>query len=279
VGGLAVNRAGVTLAGERAGEGIPIVLAHGLTATRRYVVMRSRTLERSGHDVVTYDARGHGQSDPALSPGEYDYVNLAADLAAVLDELELERAVLAGSSMGAHTALRLALDEPQRVIALALITPGYDPATVDDPERLVQWDALSEGLRGGGVEGFLAAFEVYAPPGRWRDTVLRAVRQRMASHEHPGAVADALRVVPRARPFARWEDLDAIEAPTVVVASHDEADPEHPYALAERYASTIPNALLVSEEPGESPLAWQGGRLSKVIAELASTAAREGRGR
>jgi pimeloyl-ACP methyl ester carboxylesterase len=277
VGELAVNHDGVTLAGERVGEGIPVVLAHGLTATRRYVVMRSRALERSGHDVVTYDARGHGQSDPAPSPGEYDYVNLTADLAAVLDELELERAVLAGSSMGAHTALRLALDEPQRVIALALITPGYDPATVDDPERLVQWDALSEGLRAGGVEGFMAAYEHYAPSGRWRDTVLQAVRQRMALHEHPEAVADALRVVPRARPFARWDELGAIEAPVVVVASHDEADPEHPYAVAERYASAIPNARLVSEEPGESPLAWQGGRLSKVLAELTSTAARERR--
>jgi pimeloyl-ACP methyl ester carboxylesterase len=99
----------------------------------------------------------------------------------------------------------------------------------------------------------------------------------MALHEHPDAVADALRVVPRARPFAGWEDLGTIEAPTIVVASHDEADPEHPYALAERYAGAIPNARLVSEEPGESPLAWQGGQLSKVIAELASTAAREGR--
>ena len=57
-----VERAGVTLAGEEAGEGIPVVLLHGLTATRRYVVMGSRALERSGHRVISYDARGHGQS-------------------------------------------------------------------------------------------------------------------------------------------------------------------------------------------------------------------------
>jgi pimeloyl-ACP methyl ester carboxylesterase len=48
-----------------AGEGIPVVLLHGLTATHRYVVMGSRSLERSGHRVIAYDARGHGRSDPA----------------------------------------------------------------------------------------------------------------------------------------------------------------------------------------------------------------------
>ena len=48
----------------RAGEGMPVVLLHGLTATHRYVVMGSETLERAGHDVVAYDARGHGASDP-----------------------------------------------------------------------------------------------------------------------------------------------------------------------------------------------------------------------
>ena len=110
-----VERAGVRLSVEEAGEGIPVVLLHGLTATRRYVVMGSRALERSGHRVIAYDARGHGQSTPAPAADAYGYDELAADLAAVLDELEVERAVLAGASMGAHTALRLALDAPERV--------------------------------------------------------------------------------------------------------------------------------------------------------------------
>jgi hypothetical protein len=59
----------------------------------------------------------------------------------------------------------------------------------------------------------------------------------------------------------------------VVVASRDEADPEHPYATGEFYADLLPQARLVSEEPGESPLAWQGAKLSHVIAELAAKAA------
>src|SRR3954467_15625241 len=127
-----VERAGVTLAGEEAGEGIPVVLLHGLTATRRYVVMGSRALERSGHRVVAYDARGHGASAPAPDPDAYDYDDLVEDLRAVLDDCGVDRAVLAGASMGAHTAVRLAVDAPERVAGLVVITPAFDPDAPDD---------------------------------------------------------------------------------------------------------------------------------------------------
>ena len=89
-------------------------------------------------------------------------------------------------------------------------------------------------------------------------------------------MADALRAVPRSRVFEAWSDLAEISAPTVVVASRDEADPGHPYAIGERWAETIPGAELRSEEPGSSPLAWQGGQLSKVISELAERAGAAG---
>ncbi|MGI8623210.1 MAG: alpha/beta fold hydrolase [Solirubrobacteraceae bacterium] len=254
------------LAGQEAGDGVPVVLLHGLTATRRYVVMGSRALERAGHRVVVYDARGHGRSRPAA---DYSYPALAADLLAVLDDRGADRAVLAGASMGAHTLVRLALDHPGRVAAAVLVTPAFDP---EGSARLEHWDALSEGLRAGGVDGFLAAYGTPPVPERWRATVERVIRQRLGEHADLGAVADALRDVPRSRPFEAWEDLAAVAAPVVVVASRDEADPEHPYAVGERYAATIPAARLVSEEPGASPLAWQGGQLSRVIAEAAAAA-------
>src|SRR6185312_15416218 len=87
-----VERDGVRLAVEEAGpaDGVPVVLLHGLTATRRYVVMGSKALERGGHRVVSYDARGHGGSSPARS---YRYEDLADDLLAVMDASGLERAV------------------------------------------------------------------------------------------------------------------------------------------------------------------------------------------
>jgi pimeloyl-ACP methyl ester carboxylesterase len=253
------------LAGEEAGEGIPVALLHGLTAMRRYVVMGSKNLERGGHRVIAYDARGHGRSEPG---DHYGYDALAADLLAVLDDRGIDRAVLAGASMGAHTAVRFALEHPTRAAALVLITPAYDP---DAPERdLERWDALSEGLRSGGVEGFVAAYGEPRVPESFRETVRTVLRQRLSAHEHPDAVADALREVPRSHAFESWDELARLDLPATVVASRDEADPEHPYATGERYAEAIPGARLESEEPGKSPLAWQGGRLSHVIADTAA---------
>jgi pimeloyl-ACP methyl ester carboxylesterase len=255
------------------GEGLPIVLLHGLTATHRYVVMGSTALQRSGRRVIAYDARGHGRSDPAPDPGAYGYDALTDDLVAMLDDRGIDRAVLAGASMGAHTLLRFALAHPERAAGLVVITPAYDDRDHGNAASLARWDALSDGLRTGGVEGFVAAYGDPQVPERFRDTVLTVIRQRLAAHEHPEALADALRAVPRSRPFERVADLAAITAPTVVVADRDDADPGHPLAVGEAYAATIPDARLMVEEEGKSPLAWQGGQLSRVIGELAAEAA------
>ena len=269
---MTVDVDGVTLAGETSGQGMPIVLLHGLSATRRYVVMGSRALERSGHRVIAYDARGHGQSEPARER-EYGYERLAADLGGVLDAAGVQRALLAGASMGAQTALRFALEYPERVSALAIITPAYEPAAAGGGRELARWDALARGLREGGVEGFVQAYDLDAVPARWRATVATVLRQRLGAHEHLDAVADALEVVPRSHPFEDIRQLTAIDVPSVVIASRDEADPGHPLAVAERYASAISGAELLVEDAGpppRSPLAWQGGQLSQILARLAA---------
>jgi pimeloyl-ACP methyl ester carboxylesterase len=267
---LAIETDGATLAAEQAGEpdGPPVVLLHGLTASRRYVVMGSRILERSGHRVVTYDARGHGRSSPAADPSAYGYSELADDLGAVLDWLGIGRAVLAGVSMGAHTLLRFALSEPARVAGLVVITPAYDGSL----GRLERWDALAQGLRSGGVEGFLQAYGRPRVADEWVETVVKVIEQRMALHEHPEAVADALSAVPRSRPFGEVAELGAISVPVTVIASGDAADPDHPQAVGEAYAATIPGATLLTDPPGASPLAWQGSQVSKLIAEVVERA-------
>jgi pimeloyl-ACP methyl ester carboxylesterase len=261
---FAINVDGTTLSGEESGEGAPIVLLHGLTATRRYVVMGSKALERGGHRVVMYDARAHGKSSGG---DDYSYDALASDLLAVLDDREIDRAVLAGASMGAHTLTRFALLHPERVAGLVIMTPAFAP---DRDPGLERWDRLAEGLRSGGVEGFVAAYGTPNVPEKWHETIDRVLHQRLSAHEHPDALADALSAVPRSRPFDSWEELGAIDAPAVVVASRDEVDPEHPFEVGEQYASAIPGARLVSEAEGESPLAWQGAQVSRVIAEFAS---------
>jgi pimeloyl-ACP methyl ester carboxylesterase len=258
-----VSRGGVTLRGETIGSGPDVVLLHGLTATRRYVVMGSKALPRAGYRVTTVDARGHGESSPAASSAEYEYRDLVDDLGAVLAGLGVERAALGGASMGAHTAMAFALAFPERVAGLVQITPAFDGR----PRDLEEWDRLADGLASRGIEGFLDVWE-FAGDERWRETAETVVRQRLGRHRDLGAVADALRVVPRSIAFDGLEELSAVGVPTLVVASRDEADPGHPYAIGEEYARRLPRGRLISEEPGSSPLAWQGARLSKAIASF-----------
>jgi pimeloyl-ACP methyl ester carboxylesterase len=253
------------LRGETLGEGPAVVLCHGITATRRYVLHGSKTLARAGHRLVSYDARAHGESDPAPPGQGYGYPELVGDLEAVLAEVVPSGPfVLAGHSMGAHTAVAFALERPQRVAGLVVIGPVYAGLVGD--EALEYWDGLADALEEDGVDGFVTYIDAHGIDPAWRETVLRITRERISLHRHPKALAEALRQVPRSRPFESMDELEFLEVPALIVASYDVADPGHPYAVAEGYAERIPGARLISEEEGGSPLAWQGGRLSREIA-------------
>jgi 3-oxoadipate enol-lactonase len=243
------------------GQGPPLVLLHGLTATRRYVLQGSRLLAREGYRLVSYDARAHGESDPGDG---YEYSDLAGDLISVLEDREIDGAVLVGHSMGAATAVRVALERPGLVRGLVQITPAYPGEPYLDDAALAYWDRLAAGLEADGADGFMRAFE---PPDdeRWRDAVLKFTRQRIERHLHPEALAAAVRVVPRSAAFDGLDRLAGIDVPVLVVGSRDDADPTHPLAVAQEYAARLPQAELVIEDEGEPPLAWQGAQLSRAI--------------
>lgn len=259
--------------GEVAGEGVPVVLCHGITANRRYVLHGSRTLERAGYSVITYDARGHGESDPAPADQGYGYPWLVRDLEEVVAATVGEgRFVLGGHSMGCHTAVAYALAHPRRLAGLILIGPVYLGGEAD-PGSVAYWDGLAAALREGGVDGFVEYIERKQGTGAaWRDSVARFTRSRLELQRHPDALATALGEVARSRPFESMAQLEKLRVPTLVVASGDEADPGHPFAAAAAYAERLPCAKLVTEAEGESPLAWQGGRLSREIVSFCTEA-------
>jgi pimeloyl-ACP methyl ester carboxylesterase len=260
---------GVVLRGDDDGEGPPILLLHGLSATRRYVLHGSTALIRDGYRLIAYDARGHGESDAAPSPDAYGYAAMVDDAVRVLDDRGVQRAAVAGMSMGAAVGAALALAHPDRVSALVAITPAHLGHASRDPGR---WDRLATGLETGGPEGFVQA---YGDPGvdpASLDLIRTVMRQRMGRHAHPGAVAAALRATPAGAAFDGEDALARITCPALVVGSRDRLDPEHPLSIAGRWAQLIPDARLVVEDPGQSPLAWRGGSLSREIAAFLAAA-------
>ena len=116
-----------------------------------------------------------------------------------------------------------------------------------DDQAIATWDRLADGLQTGGVEGFMAAYDHDLSP-EWRQTVLRITRSRMGEHRNPQAVAQAMRELARSRPFESLSELELADIPALVVASHDVADPGHPYSVAAAYAESLPRARLISEE-------------------------------
>ena len=254
----------ITLDGEQAGEGPPVVLLHGLSATRRNVVQGSRALIKRGYRLISYDARGHGASSPAP---RYEYRDLVADLSAVLEHLELERAALVGSSMGAATAMAFALEHPERVPVLVQITPAYTGYARTGDVDGEMWEKLATALDGG-VDEFVRVAQPEGLPDRWREIAREATRQRMERHEHLDAVGQALREIPGSVAWKGLEALSSLEVPVLIIGSQDDADTLHPFGVAEEYARKLPSAELVVEDKGDSPLAWQGARLSNVIADF-----------
>ena len=259
---------GVVLSGEVVGKGRDVLLLHGLSSTRRYVLMGSRLLEKGGFRVISYDARGHGKSQPAQSPDSYTYSTLTSDARAVMEAVGAQRPILVGVSMGAHTAAALVGEKGNTVGAALFITPAYSPEMIFDAGSAALWDGLADALESGGPEAFVAQIDTDALDPRWRDAVRKATLQRMAQHEYPSAVADALRAVPRSRPFESWNDLNSLDLPTAVIGSQDSSDPGHPLKVAQDWAGAISGSELLVEEAGQSPLAWRGAAISRAVQSL-----------
>ncbi|MFG1624554.1 alpha/beta fold hydrolase [Kribbella sp. NPDC049227] len=120
-----------------AGDGVAVVLLHpGIGDSRVWDPVMPELTAR--HRVVRYDVRGYGRSDAPT--GEYSRLE---DLVAVLDQLQLERVVLVGCSMGGGTALGLALADPGRVQGLVLLCPGVPGFPMpDEPEIDAEYEAL-----------------------------------------------------------------------------------------------------------------------------------------
>jgi pimeloyl-ACP methyl ester carboxylesterase len=127
---------GVWLAVEVVGDGPGLMLLHGLGGAKEDFADHVPTLARD-HTVVTFDHRGHGESDNPTDPAAYSLERMVADSLAVADATGLDHFRLLGHSMGGMVARKIALQEPSRVDALVMMDtsagpiPGFDPSLMD----------------------------------------------------------------------------------------------------------------------------------------------------
>jgi 3-oxoadipate enol-lactonase len=256
-------------------DGRPVIAMHGVLQTRDNV-LRGADLERAGYRVVAYDVRGHGRSEGTTDAADYGYDALVRDFVAVQDACDAAPALLVGVSIGGVTALRVAIEQPERVAALVVATPAFDPATHPIPADIERGERVAAAVRAGDAAALVDAEPVPVDdPELYRS--LRVFAQRTAqrtveAHRDRDVAAVALDAILRARAFESLDELSAVRVPAVVIGSRDEFDGNHPLNVARGYADAIPDAGFVVEDQGKLPIAWRGREVSKIALELGERA-------
>ncbi len=126
------------------GAGLPLVLGHGFLMDGTMFEAQVRAFAGS-HRVITWDQRGHGRTVSSAEP--FTTWDLTDDLAALLDHVGVESAVVGGMSQGGFIALRFGLKHPERTAGLVLIDTQ---SGVEDPEKAIQYDLMHEVWVGSG---------------------------------------------------------------------------------------------------------------------------------
>ena len=228
---------GRTLAYTEYGDGSRIVvLLHGLLLSQRMHEPLAKALAARGNRVLTLDLLGHGGSERPLDPQCYSMTFFGEQVIALLDHLEIDEAVVLGTSLGANTAIEAAALAPDRLRGMVIEMPVLDGALLAcalafTPLML----ALSYGEP---IMRVVQAGAKRVPRLPWLlDFVVDTVRQDPA----PGAaVLQGLffgRIAPHRGERRR------IETPTLVIGHR--RDPVHPFSDAGMLAEELPNGRLL----------------------------------
>jgi pimeloyl-ACP methyl ester carboxylesterase len=236
-----------------------VVLSHGIMMTRRMHAPLARRLTRSGLRVVTLDLLGHGDSDRPTESWRYSMPAFGDQTVALLDHLEVDRAVVGGTSLGANVALEVAVAAPERVRGLIVEMPVLDNAIV---AGLVTFAPLLLAARflPVTVKGVALAANLVPHGNQWVDVVTDTLAQR------PAPMAALLHGVLFGRIAPSKATRRQISTPALVIGH--EGDPIHPFGDADRLADDMPNAEFVqARSPVE--LRFEPKRLTSAISDFA----------
>jgi len=240
-------------------DGVPLILLHGLTDSHRSYEPVLEALPSSIR-AVALTARGHG--DAGKPEAGYDADQMAADVIAVMDALGIERAVVAGHSMGSWTARRVAVLYPERVLGVVLA--GAFASFHDKPD----------------MDGLLEEFSALADPvdrayaRAWQDSTLaRPVPEafmEMVVEETCKAPARVWRSALRGLVESRLEPAGSVTVPTLLCWG--QRDAFVPDGDQESLLARIPDVELRVYEGGGHALHWERPeRFANDLAEFAAT--------
>lgn len=231
---------GIELSYERLGTGTPLVLLHGYPLDHTIWEPVMLLLEKD-FDMILPDLRGFGGS--AASPTSYLLTDLADDIAGLLDQLGIKKAVIAGHSMGGYVALAFAHSRPERTLALGLIS---SQAVADTPERKAGRFQLAERVEANGVGEVADSM----PALLTEDTILQTWLKKLILRQSPTGVAGALRAMaerPDATPFLLQFDF-----PVIII--HGRADKIIPIERAVEMQTLTKGGVLAEVTAGHMPM-------------------------
>ena len=220
-----IDRDGVNIHYESHGEGPPVLLSHGYSATCRMWDGQIAAL-KDRYRVIVWDMRGHGQSDYPADPSLYSEKLTVADMAAVLDACGPKTAVIAGLSLGGYMTLAFNATHPDRARALMLFDTG--PGFKNDAAREA-WNATArkrgEDLDARGLAALGGSDEV-----------------RMSQHRDAKGRAGAARGMLAQENDRVIRSLDSVKVPTMVLVG---ANDTGFLAATDYMAAKIPGASKV----------------------------------
>ncbi len=228
------------------GEGDrPLILIHGLLMNRRMFERLGPEMAELGNRVIAVDLLGHGQSDRPAQMSHYSMSFFARQVEALMDHLEIDRAVVGGTSLGANTTLELAYLSPDRVRAMMVEMPVLDNALL---AAAVIFTPIMIGLRlGEPVLRRLASAARRIPRSNpLIDTGLDLLRQDPAPSS---AVLEGL-FLGSSAPHHQFRV--EMKQPALVIGHR--ADPLHPFSDSGMLAEELPNARLIE---ATSILEWR----------------------
>ena len=218
---------GIEIEYQDGGRGPAVLLSHGYSATGR-MWDGQRAALADGFRVISWDMRGHGQTDSPADAAQYSAALTVADMHALLRHCGVERAVVGGLSLGGYVSLALYLAHPEMVRALVICDsgPGYR-----NPDARAAWNTRAH-ERAAELEA--RGLEVLA--GRSRE-----MREAMGHHRSAQGLAHAARGMLAQQDSTVIDGLTAIRVPTLVIVG----DQDQPFlAPCEYMAKKIPGARL-----------------------------------